>query len=204
LIQFGHVQIGTITEVLVVMIKFLSVLILISLSNSPVIAASFEVAGLTTLTYKTPVITPQKVPDAKCFYKSKTLELPGSRFQISQFEVWTIRSGNKEREPSITGYLKLLDKVTLKNTESIMIPMTNLTSGFITDRLGNPKSVTDTVIRRNVDIGGAEFHLVFKRTVNDVDSLEEPTVQAEMLLYKASDKSLALQASCTYQKPAKK
>ncbi len=186
------------------MIKLLTVLIFFTLSNSPVFAASFEIAGRTTLTYKTPVITPQKVPDAKCIYKSTSLDLPGSRYRISQFEVWTIRSGNKDREPSITGFLKLRDKDTLKNVESTMIPMTNLSAGFITDRFGVPKSVTDTVIRKNIDIGGAEFHLVFKRTVNDVYSTEEPTVFGEMVLYKASDKSIALQASCSYQKPAKK
>ena len=195
---------GTKPEDISSMIKLMSVLTFISLSNSPVIAASFEVAGRTTVTYKTPMITPQKVPDVKCVYKSNSLELPGSRFRISHFEVWTIRSGNKDREPSITGFLKLRDKDTLKNVESTMIPMTNLSAGFITDRFGSPKSVTDTVIRKNIDIGGAEFHLVFKRTVHDVYSTEEPTVFGEMVLYKVADKSIALQASCTYQKPTKK
>lgn len=184
--------------------KFLSVLLFISLTNSQVIAASFEVAGHTTVSYKTPIITPQKVPDAKCVYRSNSLELPGSRFRISQFEVWTTRSGNKDKEPSITGFLKLRDKDTLKNVESVTIPMTNLAAGFMTDRFGNPQSVTDTVIRKNIEIGGAEFHLIFKRTVNDVYSTEEPTVFGEMVLYKAAEKTIALQASCTYQKPQKK
>lgn len=186
------------------MIKLIGVLTFISLSNSPVIAASFEVAGRTTVTYKTPVITPQKVPDVKCVYNSPSLDLPGSRFRIYQFEVWTLRSGNKDREPSITGFLKFRDKDTLKNVENTTIPMTLLSTGFISDRFGTPRAVTDTVIRKNIDIGGAEFHLVFKRTVNDVYSTEEPKVFGEMVLYNASNKSIALQASCTYQKPAKK
>lgn len=143
---------------------------------------------------KSTELSPNSVPDVKCLYTSESLEVPGSPVRISQFEIGTTSYGTLDKEPSVSAYLKLRDGHTLRNLEIVTLSVEIQELGWVTDRLSQPKGIVETTFRRNVNLGGVNYHLVFKRTINDI---KKPVISAEMILYSVGDNSVpVLHARC--------
>lgn len=144
--------------------------------------------------FKAP-ITPNNIPNTKCKTRDGSLELPGSPYEISQFEIWTLISGNMDREPNIVAMIKLRERKTLNDVANMTIPVKALEQGWVTDRLGHPKAITETTYRKNLDIDGTEFSLVFKR---NIPHLDKPMIHAEAIVYSTGENPTVLShARCT-------
>lgn len=144
---------------------------------------------------------PNNVPDAKCVYKTKSLEVPDSRYRISQFDIATSQVGNKDRKPSITGVLYFKDSATLKKAHIIAFDLDVKTQYWRVDRFGVPVGLEEMSSNQEVDFGDVKYHVAMRRLVENV---QDPEVKAEMLIYTIGEKPKAiLHARCKYKKETK-
>jgi hypothetical protein len=163
--------------------------------------------------------TPNYLPSGTCNFKSKSFLVPKTNIRVWQFEVFTLqrgtgclkgqtnalwnrcdlRNGETESgsEPIINVILRLRNPDTLKNTDIITIPMTEIVQlGWVTDRNGNPTSIIETTKRANIEIAGSLVHLVAKRTIKKLD---EDKVMTELLFYSPADALKKVRPKLLYQ-----
>lgn len=163
--------------------------------------------------------TPNYMPSGVCSFKSKSFELPTTDVRVYHVEVVTSRRGtgclkgqthgfwnkcdirDKESDegsdPSIDVIIKFRDNQRLKNIGNMIIPMSEIIElGWITDRKGNPKAITETIKRENIEIHGSNFHIVSKRNIKN---LAEDKMNIEVLFYQPGDAEKNLKAKLLYQ-----
>lgn len=163
--------------------------------------------------------TPNYLPSGICSFKTKSFGIPQTDLRVSHFEVFTagrgtgcmrgeshhlwskcdIRPGETEegRDPEIDVIIKLRDSKTYSDADQLVIPMTEIVQlGWVTDRKGNPKSITETTKRQNVEIGGYKLHLLAKRTIKN---LSEPKLVTELNFYLPGDVNKKIRAKLLYQ-----
>jgi len=159
------------------------------------------------------------MPSGICSFKANSFEIPKTDLRISYFEVFNSRRGtgclkgqtnsiwnkcdlrNGETEegsdPQIDVVIKLRDPKTLRNTDQLIIPMTEIVElGWVTDRKGNAKSIIETSKRKDVEIGTYKLHLVAKRTIKN---LSEDKIITELNFYLPGDAEKKTRTKLLYQ-----
>lgn len=145
---------------------------------------------------------PNNVPDAKCIYKTKPLEIPNSRYGITQFEIATSRVGTKERAPDLTGIVFLRDENTLKKTGIIAFAIDVKDQFWRVDRYGIPKGLEETATNPEIDFGDVKYRVVMRRFV---ENIQDPEVRADLMLYTIGEKpKMVLHGRCKFKKETKK
>ncbi len=163
--------------------------------------------------------TPNWMPSGVCSSKSKSFALPTTDVRVHHVEVVTSRRGtgclkgqthgfwnkcdirdqesDEGSDPIVSVILKFRDKKKYKNLGIVVIPMIEILElGWITDRKGNFKSITETTKRENIEIQGSNFHLVSKRTIKN---LAEDKMNLEVLFYQPGDVEKSVKAKLLYQ-----
>ena len=163
--------------------------------------------------------TPNFLPAGVCSFKSKPFAIPKTDIRVHHFEVFTSRQGtgcmkgqthnfwnkchirsNETEEgsdPLVELHLKYRDSRTLKEVGTITIPMTEILElGWITDRKGNPKSITETLKRENIEILGTKLHIISKRMIKKLD---EDKIITEVNFYLPGDKEKNIKNRFLYQ-----
>ncbi len=163
--------------------------------------------------------TPNWLPSGICSFKTKSFELPTTDIRVHHVEVMTSRRGtgclkgqahnfwskcdirntesDEGSDPLVDLIIKFRDSKTLKNSDSMIIPMTEILElGWITDRKGTPQSITETTKRENVEIHGSKFHIVSKRNIRN---LTEDKMNIEVLFYQPGNAEKSTKAKLLYQ-----
>lgn len=144
---------------------------------------------------------PNNVPDAKCIYKTKPLDIPNSTFRLVEFEIATSQVGNANRPPSISGILHMRDGYMTKKKTILVFALDIKEQFWRVDRFGIPKGMEEVTANQEVDFGDVKYYVGMRRLVQDIQKAE---VKADLILYTKDQKPKAvLHARCTYKKETK-